>query len=204
MDAFTTADTYPYARRYRLGYEPINYVRNSVKILIDAFTGATTFYCLTPRIPSSPHIRAVFPRPVRRCIGNGTCIAQACALSELMLRIQAAVYGLYHMSNPDVFYNREDLWSVATEAGSTDQRQRVMEPNFVLMTLPGERATEFIEILPFTPANRNNLIGWIAGRAATASTMVKRSSTISKKSKLIDGPLQIEARIDQNAQLSDS
>jgi len=69
-----------------------------------------------------------------------------------MLRIQAAVYGLYHMSNPDVFYNREDLLSVATEAGSTDQRQRVMEPNFVLMTLPGERATEFIEILPFTPA----------------------------------------------------
>src|SRR2546427_2497055 len=120
---------------------------------------------------------------------------------ELMLRIQAAVYGLYHMSNPDVFYNREDLWSVATEAGSTDQRQHLMEPNFVLMRLPGERTTEFIEILPFTPANRNNLIGWIAGRSDGEhyGTAVVYNFP---KTKLVDGPLQIEARIDQNAQLS--
>src|SRR5258706_3271152 len=120
---------------------------------------------------------------------------------ELMLRMQAAVYGLYHMSNPDVFYNREDLWSVATEAGSTDQRQQVMEPNFVLMTLPGEKKTEFIEILPFTPANRNNLIGWIAGRSDGEhyGTAIVYDFP---KTRLVDGPLQIEARIDQNAQLS--
>src|SRR5260370_9030295 len=120
---------------------------------------------------------------------------------ELMLRMQAAVYGLYHMSNPDVFYNREDLWSVATEAGSTDQRQQIMEPNFVLMTLPGERATEFIEILPFTPANRNNLIGWIAGRS-DGEHYGQPVVYDFPHTKLIDGPLQIEARIDQNAQLS--
>ncbi len=120
---------------------------------------------------------------------------------ELMLRMQAAVYGLYHMSNPDVFYNREDLWSVATEAGSTDQRQQIMEPNFVLMTLPGERATEFIEILPFTPANRNNLIGWIAGRS-DGEHYGQAVVYDFPKTKLLDGPLQIEARIDQNAQLS--
>jgi hypothetical protein len=120
---------------------------------------------------------------------------------ELLLTAQAAVYGLYHMTNPDVFYNREDLWSVATEVGSTDQRQQVMEPNFVLMTLPGGRAPEFIGILPFTPARRNNLIGWIAGRSDGehyGQTLVYDFP----KTKLIDGPLQIEARIDQNAQLS--
>ena len=91
---------------------------------------------------------------------------------ELLLQLQAAVYGLYHMTDPGVFYNREDLWSVATEGGATDEREQAtqtMEPNFVLMTLPGEKTLEFVEILPFTPANRNNLIGWIAGRSDDAN-----------------------------------
>jgi uncharacterized membrane protein (UPF0182 family) len=120
---------------------------------------------------------------------------------ELLLEVQAAVYGLYHMTNPDVFYNREDLWTVAAEIGSAEQRQQVMEPNFVLMTLPGERATEFIGILPFTPANRNNLIGWIAGRS-DGEHYGQAVVYDFPKTRLIDGPLQIEARIDQNAQLS--
>jgi len=201
MDAFTTADTYPYARRYRLGYEPINYIRNSVKILIDAFTGATTFYVFDTQDPIIAAYRAVFPALFADASAMAPALRKHVRYPELMLRIQAAVYGLYHMSNPDVFYNREDLWSVATEAGSTDQRQHLMEPNFVLMTLPGERATEFIEILPFTPANRNNLIGWIAGRS-DGEHYGQAVVYDFPKSKLIDGPLQIEARIDQNAQLS--
>src|SRR4030095_5712441 len=123
---------------------------------------------------------------------------------ELMLQLQATVYGLYHMTNPDVFYNREDLWSVATEVGMGEQRQQaqqVMEPNFVLMTLPGDRRIEFIEILPFTPANRNNLIGWIAARS-DGEHYGKAVVYDFPKTKLVDGPLQVEARIDQNAQLS--
>ena len=88
---------------------------------------------------------------------------------ELMLEMQAAVYGLYHMTDPEVFYNREDLWTVASQVGratrSASRPPQPMEPNFVLMKLPGETAMEFVEILPFTPANRNNLIGWIAGRS---------------------------------------
>src|SRR5476649_2395808 len=120
---------------------------------------------------------------------------------ELLLEVQAAVYGLYHMTDPDVFYNREDLWTVATEVGSAEQRQQLMEPNFVLMTLPGEHATEFIGIMPFTPANRNNLIGWIAGRS-DGEHYGQAVVYDFPKTKLIDGPLQIEARIDQNAQLS--
>jgi hypothetical protein len=120
---------------------------------------------------------------------------------ELLLEVQAAVFGLYHMTDPDVFYNREDLWTVASQVGSVEQRQQVMEPNFVLMTLPGERATEFIGILPFTPANRNNLIGWIAGRS-DGEHYGQAVVYDFPKTRLIDGPLQIEARIDQNAQLS--
>jgi uncharacterized membrane protein (UPF0182 family) len=121
----------------------------------------------------------------------------------MLLDVQAQAYGLYHMTNPEVFYNREDLWNVASEVASTggEQRTQTMQPNFVLMKLPGETALEFVEILPFTPANRNNLIGWIAGRSdgANYGTAVVYNFP---KTKLIDGPLQIEARIDQNAQLS--
>jgi hypothetical protein len=121
---------------------------------------------------------------------------------ELMLELQAAVYGLYHMTNPEVFYNREDLWSVATEVRAGNQQApSPMEPNFVLMKLPGEKGTEFIEILPFTPANRNNLIGWIAGRSDDPY-YGKAIVYDFPKTKLVDGPVQVEARIDQNPQLS--
>jgi uncharacterized membrane protein (UPF0182 family) len=120
---------------------------------------------------------------------------------ELLLSVQAAVYGLYHMTDPDVFYNREDLWSVATQVGPANRPQQASEPNFVLMTLPGEQATEFIEILPFTPANRNNLIAWIAGRS-DGEHYGQAVVYDFPKTRLVDGPLQIEARIDQNAQLS--
>lgn len=201
MDAFTASDTYPYARRYTLGDERINYIRNSVKIVIDAYTGATTFYVFDVHDPVIAAYRAIFPDLFTDGSAMPPALRKHVRYPELLLTAQAAVYGLYHMTNPDVYYNREDLWSVATEVGSTDQRQQVMEPNFVLMRLPGERTSEFIEILPFTPARRNNLIGWIAGRSDGehyGQTLVYDFP----KTKLIDGPLQIEARIDQNAQLS--
>jgi hypothetical protein len=123
---------------------------------------------------------------------------------EMMLSEQAAVYGLYHMTDPVVFYNREDLWTVASEVGLTssgDQAAQPMQPNFVLMKLPGENSIEFIEILPFTPANRNNMIGWIAGRS-DGDHYGSADVYDFPKTRLVDGPLQIEARIDQNAQLS--
>ncbi len=201
MDAFTTSETYPYARRYRLGDEGINYIRNSVKIVVDAYSGATTLYIFDPQDPVIAAYRAVFPGLFADAAAMSPALRKHVRYPELLLTVQAAVYGLYHMTDPDVFYNREDLWSVATEVGSTEQRQQVMQPNFVLMTLPGERSAEFIEILPFTPANRNNLIGWIAGRS-DGEHYGQALVYDFPKTKLINGPLQIEARIDQNAQLS--
>jgi uncharacterized membrane protein (UPF0182 family) len=108
------------------------------------------------------------------------------------------------MTDPEAFYNREDLWTPATRAGVNERGEATtqpMDPNFVLMKLPGESGVEFVDILPFTPSNRNNLIGWIAGRSdgANYGTAVVYNFP---KTKLVDGPLQVEARIDQNAQLS--
>jgi uncharacterized membrane protein (UPF0182 family) len=198
LDAYTTSDSYPFARRYTLRNERINYIRNSVKVLIDAYSGETTFYVFDAQDPIIAAYRALFPGLFADAAAMPAAVRKHVRYPELLLNVQAGVYGLYHMTNPDVFYNREDLWSVASE---NTQRQQVMEPNFVLMTLPGERSTEFIEILPFTPANRNNMIGWIAGRS-DGDHYGEAVVYDFPKTKLIDGPLQIEARIDQNAQLS--
>jgi len=202
VDGFTTSETYPYAGHYRLGRDRINYMRNSVKVAIDAYDGTTTFYVFDDEDPIIAAYRGIFPTLFKPAAAMPPALRKHVRYPELMLKLQASVYGLYHMTDPEVFYNREDLWSVASEVG--DQRgegAQTMDPNFVLMTLPGESKTEFIEILPFTPANRNNLIGWIAGRSDDPNygTAVVYDFP---KTKLVDGPLQIEARIDQNAQLS--
>ena len=204
VDGFTTSSTYPYARHYRLGNNRLNYIRNSVKAAIDAYDGTVTFYVFDADDPIVTAYRSVFPTLFRDASEMSADLRSHVRYPELMLEMQAAVYGLYHMTTPDVFYNREDLWTVASEVRSTDAREQSaqpMEPNFVLMKLPGERVMEFIEILPFTPANRNNLIGWIAGRSDEAN-YGKAIVYDFPKTKLVDGPLQIEARIDQNAQLS--
>ena len=204
FDAYTTSATYPYARHFRLGNESINYLRNSVKVIVDAYDGATTFYVFDNEDPIVAAYRSVFPTLFKDVSAMPPAARRHVRYPELLLKLQAAVYGLYHMSDPAVFYNREDLWSVASEVGLNAQRQQatqVMEPNFVLMTLPGEKTTEFVEILPFTPANRNNLIGWIAGRSDDPHYGAAIVYDFPK-TRLVDGPLQIEARIDQNAQLS--
>src|SRR5262249_48482807 len=168
MDAFTRSDTYPYARHYGLGRESINYLRNSVKAVVDAYDGTTTFYVFDAEDPIVAAYRGIFPSLFRNASEMPPGLRKHVRYPELLLKLQAAVYGLYHMTDPEVFYNREDLWTVASEVGLNQRREQTaqtIEPNFVLMTLPGEQRTEFVEILPFTPANRNNLIAWIAGRS---------------------------------------
>jgi uncharacterized protein len=202
LDGFTTSESYPYASHYRLDRQRINYMRNSIKAVIDAYDGTTTFYVFDNEDPIITAYRGIFPTLFKDAAAMPPSLRKHVRYPELMLKLQALVYGLYHMTDPEVFYNREDLWSVASEVGDQrDQGSQVMEPNFVLMTLPGETKTEFIEILPFTPANRNNLIGWIAGRSDDPNYGAAVVYDFPK-TKLVDGPLQIEARIDQNAQLS--
>jgi uncharacterized membrane protein (UPF0182 family) len=203
MDAFTTSESYPYSRHYRLERRSINYIRNSVKAVIDAYDGTTTFYVFDTSDPIINAYRGIFPSLFKDASAMPASLRKHVRYPELQLELQAAVYGLYHMTDPGVFYNREDLWTVASEVKSNNQDQAAqpMLPNFVLMTLPGESGVEFVEILPFTPGNRNNLIGWIAGRSDgdKYGTLVAYNFP---KSKVVEGPLQVEARIDQNPQLS--
>ncbi len=204
LDAFTRSDSYPYATHYTVAGQSVNYMRNSVKVVVDAYDGTTTFYVFDNQDPILAAYRGIFPSLFKDASEMPAGLRKHVRYPEMMLKLQAEVYGLYHMTNPEVFYNREDLWTVATEVGMGDggaQQTQAMEPNFVLMKLPGESGVEFVEILPFTPANRNNLIGWIAGRSDGEhyGTSVVYDFP---KTKLVDGPLQIEARIDQNAQLS--
>ncbi len=204
MDAFTTSDNYPYSSHYGLNNNAINYMRNSVKVVIDAYDGSTTFYVFDTEDPILAAYRRVFPSLFKDAAAMPADLRKHVRYPESLLKVQSAVYGLYHMTDPDVFYNREDLWTVATEVGMADsgeQTTQAIEPNFVMMKLPGETSEEFAEILPFTPANRNNLIGWIAGRSDGAN-YGKAVVYNFPKTRLVDGPLQIEARIDQNAQLS--
>jgi uncharacterized protein len=204
MDAFTVSDSYPYSSHYRLDRDLINYMRNSVKVVIDAYDGTTTFYVFDKDDPIIAAYRRIFPSLFKDAAAMPAGLRKHVRYPELLLKLQAEVYSLYHMTNEGAFYNREDLWTVATEVGlsqSGEQTTQTMQPNFVLMKLPGETGMEFVEILPFTPANRNNLIGWIAGRSD--GTHYGTSVVYDfPKTKLVDGPLQIEARIDQNAQLS--
>jgi uncharacterized membrane protein (UPF0182 family) len=204
MDAFTVSDSYPYSSHYRLGHNLINYMRNSVKVIIDAYDGTTTFYVFDAEDPILADYRRIFPGLFKDASAMPPGLRKHVRYPELLLKLQAEVYGLYHMTDPGVFYNREDLWTVATEVGMSEggeQTTQAMQPNFVLMKLPGETGVEFVEILPFTPANRNNLIGWIAGRSDGPHYGTSVAYDFPK-TKLVDGPLQIEARIDQNAQLS--
>jgi uncharacterized protein len=204
LDGYTTSDSFPYARHARLGRSRINYLRNSVKAIVDAYDGSTTFFVFDAEDPIINGYRRMFPTLFKDASAMPADLRAHTRYPELLLQLQASVYGLYHMTDPEVFYNREDLWTIATEVGLNARREQasqIMEPSFLLMKLPGESALEFVEMLPFTPANRNNLIGWIAGR----SDADKYGMTIVydfPKTRLIDGPLQIEARIDQHPQLS--
>jgi uncharacterized protein len=204
MDAYTTSDSYPYSTHYGLGDNSVNYMRNSVKAVIDAYNGTVTFYVFDSEDPILATYRRIFPSLFKDASAMPADLRRHVRYPEALFTLQSEVYGLYHMTNPEVFFNREDLWTVATET-TTDsegnQAVQPMQPNFVLMKLPGGASEEFVEILPFTPANRNNLIGWIAGRCdgTNYGTAVVYDFP---KTRLIDGPQQIEARIDQNAQLS--
>jgi uncharacterized membrane protein (UPF0182 family) len=207
IDAFTESANYPYSRHYQAADKTVNYIRNSVKVVIDAYNGTTTFYVFDPNDPLIQSYRAIFPNLFHSQEEMPADLRAHVRYPETLIKTQAEVFALYHTQDINSFFQREDLWNVARQAApSQDKQQQTaeqsMEPYFVLMQLPGEKqGLEFVEILPFTPSNRNNMIGWIAGRCdgdAYGSLLAYNFP----KSRLVDGPAQIEARINQNAQLS--
>ena len=165
-------------------------MRNSVKVVVDAYDGTTTFFVFDQQDPVLTAWRRIFPGLFKEAAMMPKDLRSHVRYSEVLFDLQAEVYGLYHMTNPEVFFNREDLWTVATETTTDSNGQQSvqrMRPNFVLMRLPGGAAEEFVEILPFTPANRNNLIGWIAGRSDGEHFGTAEVYDFPK-TRLIDGP----------------
>ncbi|HEY0430520.1 MAG TPA: UPF0182 family protein, partial [Pyrinomonadaceae bacterium] len=205
IDAFTESATYPYSRHHKVGVNDVNYIRNSVKVTIDAYNGTVHFYVFDQSDPLIATYRATFPVLFEDASQMPADLRAHVRYPETLIRVQGDVYGLYHTQNPKVFFQREDVWNVAQQVSSDDQnRKQVLpiDPYFVLMQLPGEQEhNEFVLIMPFTPAGRNNLIGWMAGRC-DGDNYGKLLIYNFPKSRLIDGPLQIEARIDQNSALS--
>ncbi len=205
LDAFTESSSYPYSRHHAVGENNVNYIRNSVKVVIDAYNGTTHFYVFDNNDPLIATYRATFPSLFLDASQMPADLRAHVRYPETLIRVQGEVYGLYHTQSPKAFFQREDVWNVAQQVGLNDNDKKQVQqidPYFVLMQLPGEKPNrEFVLILPFTPAGRNNLIGWMAGRC-DGDEYGRLLIYNFPKSRLIDGPLQIEARIDQNSQLS--
>lgn len=211
VDAYTSARRYPYSRHFNAAGKSVNYIRNSVKVTIDAYTGAVALYVFDQADPIVAAYQTAFPELFKPAAEMPAGLRSHVRYPETLIKTQGDVFGLYHTTNAKVFFGREDVWSIAREAapavaeGAAVRQQaepKPFDPYQVLMPLPGEGSQpEFAQVLPFTPANRNNMIAWMAGRSdgeAYGQLLVYNFPS----SRVIDGPLQIEARIDQDAQIA--
>jgi uncharacterized membrane protein (UPF0182 family) len=205
IDAFTYADQYPYSTAYQVADRNLNYIRNSVKAVVDAYDGSVKFYVFEPDDPIIRAYQDIFPDLFQAKSAMPEDLLAHVRYSSLMVNAQARVYTLYHMQNTQTFYNHEDLWAIAAGESSQGAEATVMQPYHVLMQLPGEKnaSLEFVNILPFTPSGpgRSNMIGWMAARSDGAN--YGRTLVYSfPKNVTVNGPAQIRARINQDSQLS--
>jgi len=197
QDAYTTTDRYPYSEP--LGGE-LNYIRNSVKVVIDAYNGSVTFYITDPEDALIQTYQAIFPKLFVSAGQMPESLRVHLRYPEDMFSIQASVYQSYHMRDARVFYNKEDLWTVPKEVyfGS----EQAMEPYYIIMRLPDEEKEEFLLMLPFTPVNKNNTIGWLAARS-DGENYGKLLVYLFPKEKLVYGPSQVENRIGQDTVITE-
>ncbi|MGH9488875.1 MAG: UPF0182 family protein [Terriglobales bacterium] len=200
MDAYTYSDLHPYSEPVDLGDQELNYIRNSVKITINAYTGRVHFYIFDPTDPVIAAYRRVFPNLfLPRSAMPKTLLAHI-RYPETLFDIQAQIYRIYHMRDPEVFYNKEDKWDVAKQVVGQEQTENT-EPYYVMLQLPGEKKAEFVLMLPFTPNHRDNLTAWLAARCDPAHYGELIAYRLPKD-QLTYGPLQIESQVDQNRKIS--
>jgi uncharacterized protein len=196
QDAYTTAETFPYSEPLGSG---LNYMRNSVKVVVDAYDGTVTFYAMDEKEPVLAAYARIYPGLFRPFAEMPEDLRHHVRYPEDLFLVQAEIYRTYHMTNPDVFYNKEDLWSFPTgESGGT---RSVVEPYYVIMKLPGGTREEFILMQPMTPSNRSNMVAWLAARCDPPQYGELVEYEFPKE-RLIYGPQQIEARIDQDTTIS--
>ena len=197
QDAYTTSDALPYSQRSRAN--GINYIRNAVKIAVDAYDGNPVFYVADATDPIVQTYQRIFPSLFQPMDSMPAPLRSHIRYPEDLFILQANVYGTYHMKDPEVFYNKEDLWSFPKE--SHKGQTSIMQPYYTIMRLPGESREEFILMLPMVPNNRDNMIAWLAARCDGPNYGNVIEFAFSKE-KLIYGPAQIEARIDQDTTIS--
>jgi uncharacterized protein len=209
QDAYTTSAWFPYAKPEPDGGD-INYIRNSVKIVIDAYNGTVTFYVTDVADPIVATYRRIFPSLFKPFDAMPPDLKKHIRYPEDLFNIQALQYRAYHMESPEVFYNREDLWQFPREpvapegmnaGGMNANGGTRMAPYYIMMRLPGESLTEFFLMLPMAPSQRENMIAWLAARCDLPD-YGKLIVYEFPKEKLVYGPFQIEALINQNTQIS--
>ena len=196
-DAYTTSNRYPYSTPGGAG--GLNYIRNAVKIVIDAYHGTTTVYLADPEDPIAATYARIFPDMFTPLAEMPASLREHVRYPEDIFAIQASVYATYHMTQPDVFYNREDQWQIPIIDDAGDAGP--MQPYYTIMRLPGEEEPEFIQMLPFTPRNRDNLAAWLSARSDGEHYGTLRVFQFPKQ-KVIFGPRQVVARINQDQAIS--
>jgi uncharacterized membrane protein (UPF0182 family) len=197
QDAYTTSDYFPYAQPVqRLS---LNYIRNSVKIVIDAYNGTVAFYLMDAAEPIARTYQRIFPDLFKPFAAMPPDLQKHIRYPEDLFLIQAQIYQAYHMEAADVFYNREDLWQFPREPGGDGAT--LMAPYYIIMRLPGETQAEFFLMLPMVPSRRDNMIAWLAARCDSPD-YGKLIVYEFPKDKLVYGPFQIEALINQNTEIS--
>jgi uncharacterized membrane protein (UPF0182 family) len=200
QDAYTITDRYPYSEPYVSFNERINYIRNSVKAVVDAYDGTVTLYVTEPDDALIRTYQAIFPDLFTPFEEMPETLKAHLRYPEGMFNIQASVYRKYHMTDIRVFYNSEDLWALPREVYAG--QEQLMEPYYVIMRLPDETEEEFLLMLPFTPVNKNNSIGWLAARC-DGDNYGKLLAYDFPKDRLVYGPSQIENLIQQDTVITE-
>ncbi len=192
IDAYTYSDRLPYSKPLQGG---INYMRNSVKAVVDAYDGTVSFYISDPQDVMAKVYDRMFPGLFKQMSAMPDDLRKHVRYPHQFLQLQAAIFAAYHMTDPKVFYNKENLWQVPALG------EKPMEPNYTIMKLPGEKVEEFVLLLPFTPSKRDNLAAWLTARCDEPNYGKVRAYTFPRD-RLIYGPKQIDARINQDSFIS--
>ena len=200
QDAYTTSNQFPYASPHRAGFgQNLNYIRNSVKAVVNMYDGTVSFYVMDPKDPILSAYGRAFPGVFKSLDTLSADLKTHLRYPQDLFAIQADDYRSFHMTDPQVFYNKEDLWVAPNE--TYDGQQTAMQPYYSLMKLPGSNTLEYLLMTPFTPQNRGNMISWMAARSDFPDYGKKLFYQLPKE-KLTYGPSQIEAIIDQNPTIS--
>ena len=201
QDAYTISNMYPYSKRSKNPFRPIglNYIRNSVKVIIDAYNGDVSYYTIDAQDPILRTYDRIYPGLFKPLDQMPADLKKHLRYPSDKFEIQVQTYSRYHMQDIQVFYNQEDLWEPPDEIYG-DKRQ-MMKPYYIIIKLPQEDKEEFLLMLPYTPAKKDNMIGWLAAR----SDLPNYGNLIVyklPKDQLVYGPMQIEARVDQQTEIS--